>query len=246
MDEVKNSAIKLILLTGCIDPGGMHFTSLQNMEVRKLQYISAIQYYLEHTDCHVLFVENSGNDISACFKDDPRLNRLEFLTFKGNDFNKALGKGYGEMLILEYATKHSMFIKNSAFMCKITGRYKIRNIRELLDFYIQEEQALMVQLSQQLNYSDSRIFFANRSFFEHVLLKYRDRVDDSQGYYFEHALSKAVLEAVTLGYSYLPFKYKVRISGQSGTDGLFYKDSFFSWYLWNLLYKLRFKLNGNR
>jgi len=55
MDEVKNAAIKLILLTGCIDPGGMHFTSLQNMEVRKLQYISAIQT----ATCYLLKIQGT-------------------------------------------------------------------------------------------------------------------------------------------------------------------------------------------
>ncbi len=168
---------------------------------------------------------------------------MEFLTFKGNNFDKALGKGYGEMMILEHASKHSSFFKQSDFICKITGRYKIRNIKQLLDFYIQEKPEIMVMLGQQLNYSDSRLFFGTPSFFTEVLLKYSDQVDDSKKFYFEHALCKAVLEAVGSGYSYLPFKYKIRISGQSGTDGLFYPDGFFSWYKWNLLHILRFKLN---
>jgi hypothetical protein len=243
MDQIKPENLELILLTGCIDTMGMHFTSLQNMEVRKAQYVEAINFYLQHTSSHILFVENSGNDISAYFRDNPNRERLEFLTFQGNNFNKALGKGYGEMVILEHALKHSLFIKRCASICKITGRYKILNIKPLLEFYAQEQPELMVLLAQRLNYSDSRLFFATPSFYKEVLLKYKERVDDSKGEYFEHALCKAVLEAINSGYSYLPFKYKLRISGQSGTDSIFYKDSWLSWYPWNLLHILKFKLN---
>lgn len=243
MDEVKADKLQLILLTGCIDPAGMHFTNLQDIEVRKSQYIEAIQYYLQQTNCHILFVENSGIDISAEFNSNPDLGRLEFLTFKGNNFDKSLGKGYGEMMILDHATRNSVFFQRSAFMCKITGRYQIRNIKQLLASYVAEKKEIMVLLGQQLNYSDSRIFFATPSFFRDILLKYQDQVNDLKKSYFEHVLCKAVLEAVTLGYTYMPFKYKIRISGQSGTDGQFYKDNFLSWYFWNLLHILRFKLN---
>lgn len=243
MDKVKGDGLQLILLTGCIDPGGMPFTNLQNLEVRKAQYVEAINFYLQNTTCHVLFVENSGNDISADFAQSADRERLEFLTFHGNNFNKTLGKGYGEILILEHAVAHSEFVKRSAFICKITGRYKILNIKSLLDFYNQERPQLMVLLGQRLNYSDSRLFFANSSFYEKIFFNYKDRVDDSKGVYFEHALCKAVLDAINQGYTYLPFKYKLRISGQSGTEGIYYKDSFFHWYFWNLIHVLRFKFN---
>lgn len=243
MDQVTADKLQLILLTGCIEPGGMQFTSLQNPVLRKAQYVAAIHYYLQQTTCHVLFVENSGQDISPEFKDSPQRHRLEFLTFHGNDFDKSLGKGYGEMLILEYALKHSAFMAQSIFICKITGRYKMLNIRKLLDFYMEGKSQLMVLLGQELNYSDSRLFFANYNFYKHIFIKYKDVVDDSKGRYFEHALCKAVLEAVNAGFSYLPFKYKLRISGQSGTDSVFYKDSLLSWYPWNVLHMLRFKLN---
>jgi len=242
MDQVKSKKLKVILLTGCIQPAGMQYTSLQDASLRKLQYVAAINFYLTNTDCHIVFVENSGFDISPDFAHAAERERLEILTFKGNDFNMDLGKGYGEMLILNYAIKHARFLAESIFICKITGRYKILNIKKLLDFYLEEKPDLMVLLTQRLNYSDSRLFFATASFFKEILFKYKPVVDDSKGIYFEHALSKAVLEAINAGYTYLPFKYKVRLSGQSGTDGSFYQDGFLSWYPRNLLHMLKFRL----
>lgn len=242
MEQVNTDNIQLILLTGCIDPGGMTFTKLQNPDARKAQYVEAINYYLDATSCYILFVENSGNDISMEFSNRPDRHRLEILTFSGNDYEKSLGKGFGEMLIIQYALNNSLFIKRSTFICKITGRYKVLNIHTLLNFYMLSGSKLMVWLSKELDYSDSRIFFAPAAFYNEIFVKYAGTVDDSKDVHFENALCKAVLEAIQAGYSYLPFRNKFRISGQSGTDSTFLKDSLFSWYPRNLLQMLKYRL----
>lgn len=238
-----NSNIKdklVILLTGCINPNGMSFTELQNPDIRKAQYIEAIKFYLKNTDNAIVFVENSGNDISSEFlyQDD----RLEIITFSGNDYDKALGKGYGEMLILKYAFENSHFIKRSSAICKITGRYKVLNVKHILQSYLESDCDVMVDLTRRMKYADSRIFIADKHFFLDFLFKNIDLINDSTGFYFEHALNYAVLHSIMNNYSYLPLKYKARIVGQSGSNDYYYVHSFFSWLPDNIRKMIGFKL----
>jgi hypothetical protein len=87
----------ILLLTACINPDGMPFTCLADVGVRKKQYIEALNFYLKNTTRKIVFVENSGTDISSSFKDFQ--HRIEFLCFDGNlCFDKRKGKGYGEAL----------------------------------------------------------------------------------------------------------------------------------------------------
>lgn len=238
----------LIFLTGCINPSGMTHTNLQDSEIRRKQYCDSIRFYLEVTKCRILFVENSGTDISSYFKGE--VERLEIITFDGNSYDKSLGKGRGEMLIIKHAISHSKFIKECSTVCKITGRYKILNINTFVDFYLTSGHDLMVELMRNLQYADSRLFIGTVNFYKKYLISYMDLIDDSKGFYFEHALSRASLTAVLEGFSILPFKYKPRYSGQSGTDGKKFNDSFIHWFPRNIAYRIRFfflqELNKNK
>ena len=57
----------ILLLTACINPDGMPFTCLADVGVRKKQYIEALNFYLKNTTRKIVFVENSGTDISSSF-----------------------------------------------------------------------------------------------------------------------------------------------------------------------------------
>ncbi|TCD03309.1 hypothetical protein [Pedobacter psychroterrae] len=230
----------VILLTGCINPKGMTFTALQNPDFRRAQYIDAINFYLKVTDNVIIFVENSGVDISAEF--EGHKDRLEVLTFLGNDYPKELGKGYGEMLIIEYAFEHSSLVNLSSSVCKITGRYKILNINSILRSYSGHRCDVMVDLTHKMTYADSRIFLAEKSFFNDYLFKRAGLINDTSGVHFEHILNRSVFQAIVDNYAYLPLKYRPRIMGQSGTDKVIYDHSFFPWFRKNLRKMIRFKL----
>lgn len=243
MNELGRGLQPIILLTGCINPEDMSFTKLKNSSVRRLHYIEAIEFYLRNTDSLVVFVENSGVDLSNEFVNSPHKERLECLSFFGNNFDRTLGKGYGEMLILRHAFQNSTFIVSGSSICKITGRYKVLNIRRILKSYCKYECSVMVNLPRQLKYADSRIFIADRDFYTNFLLKMVDRINDSKGAYFEHVLNRAVLMSVIeKKHSYLPFKYCPRLKGKSGTDNLDYDDSFNTWFPQNLMQIIQFNL----
>ena len=75
----------VIVLTACINPGKMIHTSLTDVDIRRRQYKDALEFYLLQTDYPIVFVENSGTDISGDFRKFVDCGRLEFITFQGNE-----------------------------------------------------------------------------------------------------------------------------------------------------------------
>ena len=90
-------------MTGCVNPGKMPHTVLVDKDRREKQYISAIHFYLNNTPFKIVFVENTGTDLSSFFKESIAEYRCEFITFYGNYFDEKFGKGYGEGIILKEA-----------------------------------------------------------------------------------------------------------------------------------------------
>ena len=156
-----------ILLTACIDPKGMAFTTLQDKEVRLLQYLNALDYYLHNTNLKIVFVENTGYDISKEYKQAIDNKRLEVLTFQGNDYDKTLGKGYGEALIIRYALEHSHLLQQTSNIIKITGRLIISNIATLMKQCNTSDCVYcnLVKATSRKNTSYSIFFVAPKEFF---------------------------------------------------------------------------------
>ena len=122
----------VILLTSCVNPNGMSKTALQDVGMRKQQYIEALRFYLQNTDLSIVFVENSGADFRDEFESFIDKGRLEYITFWGNDYDKKFGKGYGEAIIIRYALDNSEILKKADIVIKITGRLKIDNIGKII------------------------------------------------------------------------------------------------------------------
>jgi hypothetical protein len=215
---------------------------LQDPETRKGQYIDAIRFYLNATSLPVLFVENSGVDISDVFPNDIKQGRLEIISFDGNSYDKRLGKGLGEMLIIEKALEKSVLLRDADFVFKITGRYQLLNIKAFLSQHQGARQVeVMVDLLHQLQYSDSRFWGSSPRFLREILLKYKDKINDSDNYYFEHALCYAAHEAISKRYVYSSLKYKPRFAGMQATDNKTYNPSLISWFIPNLKQLIRHK-----
>ena len=203
---------KVILLTGCINPNGMPFTMLTDTSERQRQYVDAIHYYINHTDCKIVFCENSNTDISSLFDNDQ--SRLEILTFLGNQ-DKQRGKGYGESQIIEYALHHSSFINEDSVIIKITGRLLVNNIRQIIDSLKYKNDFVTCLFHSDLKFADSRIFCGTTSFYKEFL-RYKERMNDFEGIFFEHILASTVLES---SYRFIPFTEEPLISGISGSTG---------------------------
>ena len=121
----------VLFLTACINPKGMVNTAIQNVNIRRKQYYEALKYYIYNTDYRIVFVDNSGYDISPDFIKYINEGRLEVITIDNNNFNKKLGKGYGEWLIIYHGILNSKFINKDSIIIKVTGRHIIKNINAI-------------------------------------------------------------------------------------------------------------------
>lgn len=209
----------ILLLTGCITPAGMAYTFLSNPEERKMQYINAIRFYLSQTNYPIVFSENSGTDLSNLFEKEIRSGRLEYLFFSGNH-NKERGKGFGECEIIQYALDNSRIIKstNDQYIAKITGRLIIRNIASIIRWhtFFFSHQTVFCAINSDLSFPDSRFIIAPKDFFHSILLL-KDKINDNNGYFFEHALYDALKNEKSVSYS--PFFIYPQIEGNSGSTG---------------------------
>ena len=231
----------VILLTACINPGGMSHTKLQTPSERLQQYRQALDWYLENTTPKIVFVENTGYDLSNAYLNYIREGRLEILTFNGNDFDKSLGKGYGEAIIIEYALNHSIFLKTDCNIIKITGRLICENVEKMAKKYNIENcvygtTLLDVKGKKEFN---SQVFVAPKCFFLKYFLPRKDELDDSRFYWFEHLLYDATKQWIRNGMKFkemwIPFKI-VGISGSSGAKVGGYRMNN------NIVFKLRYLL----
>ena len=214
----------IILLTGCINPNGMPFTTLTENSIRKAQYINAIDFYLKNTNFPIIFAENSGTNISNSYIDYIKNNRLALLSFQGNE-NKKKGKGYGEAQIINYALSHSHIINstsNNCFIIKITGRLIINNINQVVckRMFLQKNDSIVCSLNSTLTFADSRIVIAPISFFK-SFLNHKEEIDDTNKIFFENILLNCIIQERR--FHYYPFNIEPQITGQSGTTGKKYE-----------------------
>lgn len=219
----------ILLLTGCINPNGMSYTTLSNIEERRNQYIEAINYYLSNTRYPIVFTENSGTDISFLFSKAILSGRMEYLTFNGNQ-DKERGKGYGECEIIQFALDNSNIIQSNhnQLIAKITGRLIVKNIKTITCIHtlLCPKHTVFCSFNSDLSFPDSRFFIAPSSFFN-LLIRSKETINDLKGYYFEHALCDMLKEEKEVIYS--PFFLYPQIIGMSGSTGIQYsgkKQSF--------------------
>lgn len=177
----------ILLLTACVDPQGMKFTALQNKEERLEQYISAIRFYYAKTNYKILIVENTNYDMTKFLPNDK--TRIEFLTYSGNNYNKDLGKGFGEALIMKYAANHSRFYAQATTIIKITGRDKVLNVNTLIK-EIKDESCVytnIITCKGRLTCL-SRFIALPKVYLDNIFLPNSNKINDSQDYYFEDLL----------------------------------------------------------
>ena len=227
----------IILLTACINPGGMPFTVVSDATQRLNQYLLALQFYLQNTSCPIVFVDNSNMDKTPFLEYESQYgSRLEILSFDGNKV-KTQGKGLGEMEIIEYALIHSKFnlLLDKHRIVKITGRLIVRNINSLLKcdkWHLYPYKSIVCHVNSDLTFADSRIFISLGSFM-YLLVKQKKYLNDTKGIYFEHLLCQQIKQQKT--FTFFPFITEPHFEGISGSTGIKYEKPNTS-----LLYKLRY------
>lgn len=234
-----------ILLTACVNPMGMSYTVLQDSHVRKQQYIEALRYYLDNTGVIIVFVDNTESDLTPYFEKEIETGRLEILSFDGNHFEKAKGKGYGESLIIEYGLNNSRFLIDINLIIKITGRLKCLNIEKVIAKCCNSETVYSWFVLDEYScpICESRVFIAPRVFYEQYFLPKKNEIDDSNHQYFEHVLLKSLNKWIGNKRNFKEIWFPLVLNGIGGSTGQVYSKSFFQsiqFYIHYFLHKFNY------
>jgi len=229
-----------VLLTCTIDVRGVAFMERASIDDRFDDYVQAFQLWLDSPNAqNIIFVENSGYDLRV-FREMAAAahnKSVEFVSFDGQNFDRDLGKGYGEMIALKQVLSDSNLLKSIGKFIKVNGRYYVPQLNEVSQLWDSETEVIC-DFTKNLTWSDSRVFGGSRSFLETYLLPELALVNDTGGRYFEHALAFAAHSAMAAGggWKLCP---PVPIVGISGTDNAVYKRSKIKERLRLALYKIR-------
>lgn len=221
----------IILLTGCIEPNGMKYTSLQDSRIREEQYFNAINFYLQETTLNIVFCENS-NKISFAkhFKSYQDTGRYEYITFDGNSFDKNKGKGYGEALIIKYALNNAKLINKESILIKITGRLIFKNINSLINEISLKKNYYTVASNcsaRNNQMCNSFLIIAPVRFYNNFFLKDLNLINDTENIFFEHILYQNIIKWINEGNIYHEFYHFINTTGISGSTGLPYPRTTF-------------------
>lgn len=214
----------------------MSYTVLNDPAEREKQYIHAINYYLENTNYNIVFCNNSGEDISQKL---PKNRRLECLSFYGNDYDSSIGKGFGEIQIIQYALEHSHFIKQTKYIIKITGRLIISNLHQAIKttnfiWPFINNKLYLSEINNAHKFIDSRCFISSRELYTE-LINQKYKLNDTKGYYFEHLLYN-ICNNTEVSFNICFIFPQFKFSGISGSTGAvyYYEKETKSQYLYNL------------
>lgn len=221
----------VLLLTATISVGDTCFVQRRQARLRLDDYRHALELWLRAPlAIPIVFCENSGSDLSElrelCRHYNPRGQQVEFLSFAGQDFPGERGKGYGELQIISHVLHNSRMIRGEERVLKVTGRLFVRNIAKILrDVSSNPVPDVFCDWSRNLTWADSRVFCALVPFLRSHLLPLQELVNDSQGVCLEHALSRAVHQAIANGLHWALIPRCPDVVGISGTSGLKYPSS---------------------
>jgi|SRR6185437_5167548 len=180
MGEV-NQNRRALLITGTIVPNS-NFVAHTNVEQRRKEYYDSLLLYSDNfKEDDLYFLENSSYDFSTDNEfqkmfADKKITLLKFPV--SNKFNQ--GKGYQEFEMLDAAIEKLSILYNS--FIKITGRYKVMNLKQLVDF---ECEGLMADFHKKLMVAQTNVFYVSGSFYNSYLKGLYLQVDDSKGVYIE-------------------------------------------------------------
>lgn len=113
----------------------------KDAEERKKMYEEIIGLWLEKTNLNIVVTENSGYNFENLKKKFKKyINRFEIISFSYNQIpkvelemlNNFLAKGQHEIYAINYACQKSKLIYESDFVIKITGRYFVPKLEEIL------------------------------------------------------------------------------------------------------------------
>lgn len=212
----------VLLLTASVDPCGCAFTARSDPQTRLRDYRQALSHWINGRQFpRIVFCENSNWDLNAFAVQRQAAQdhgiELELLGFAGQDFDRRLGKGYGELGIIAHACAQSRLLAATTMLVKVTGRYTVGNVAPLLSLLRHDPPDVVCDLREHLTVADCRIFAASPLFLREDLLPLRHLADDSHGVFLEHLLARAAHLAMGRGRRWSLMPMLPEVSGVGGS-----------------------------
>ena len=200
--------------TALIDPTTRLELTLKGIEQwRKTQGVSK-----------VIVCDGSGFDLTTYIQDDrPSISvPCEVIVFQ-NDIKgvQDKGKGYGEGEIIKYALFVSQLLKDEVFFAKCTGRLFVENFKDCFAHF-NGSAAFDFYGKLKPTQIDTRFYMVSRDFYSSNLMNAHLAVNDTNGYYLEHAFRDELRKLHTYEYVMYPTP---RISGRSASMDILYKQN---------------------
>ena len=239
-----------IILTACIKPENIPFLERSSEHERLEDYKKSFNLWCENDHVKkLIFIENSGYDLNYLeIKSKEYKNKnIEIISINlNNTFDKNLGKGYGEYLCLRSILEKSRLFNEGNYFLKVTGRYYLKNYKNLYKEIIKKKLDVGVYLKDNLKYADSHVFTGSNFFLENFVIPETSKTNDTKGIYFENCLAKATLKGINSNLKFGHLETYPDIYGIIGTNNKKIKNNLIKRIKLFFIGKIKNYLLGNK
>jgi len=225
-----------IVLTATIIPNIAGTVSV-NPETRLAEYIEALKFYLQYAP--VIFLENSGYPLEqhAEFRETPRLCVRKFPPSQ----NPERGKGYQEFEMLDAWLDAEP--KPPPRWLKISGRYQLQNILNILDECRRDPQrALIIDQTVRAHMARTYCFCVRSDFYRKWLRGLYRRCNDQTEDWIERMLFRELKSVSTDEVRF--FSTQPRLAAVAGSSGRVFPIGRSQWLVKQILRRLNRLIDG--
>lgn len=207
-----------IVLTATIMPNEVK-DAVCDPEVRKAEYFRALEYYSNFSR-QIYFLENSSYPLEgdSAPKALPNVRVCKFPMSS----NPTRGKGYQEFEMLDHWASNVAAAPPK--WLKISGRYLVSNIGDLLQECTSETDAsLIIDQSARGQTARTHIFFTTNQYYQRVLTGLYARCDDRKGEWIEKVVFRTLKSTTRKEFRF--FRTRPDLVARSGTTGEMYPSN---------------------
>ena len=218
-----------IILTCTVNPIQMPNLVRSNPEIRFQDYKKSFNFWIKNEFVNkIILLENSNFDLSYFNEIAKNIKNKEIEIISSNsnnEYDKSLGKGYGQYLCLKQIFDQSKIAKTTKYFIDITGRHCVKNFKAIIEDIQKSESDIYVNITDNLKFADANIYGGTKKFFINYLLPETKKTNDSQNKIFENCVASATLKAISDGMNLSKTPIYADIEGFIGTNGKKYKQS---------------------
>jgi hypothetical protein len=219
----------VLLLTATITPQkGIPSLAHRDPDQRRADYASAFRFYLGLLGPRldgIVFIENSSSDLAnfeALAREAGAADKVELISFHGQDSPPGYGRAYGEFRMLEHAVEHSEILRGGGedlIVWKMTGRYLTTNLPQLIATQPRAFDLYCNLRNHPLRWADMYLLAWNRVGYEGIIQGLAPRLREDTCVGAPEGEFRRVIDEARRRYNVVPrFRHVPRIDGVRGYD----------------------------